>query len=78
MIIAVFDNGRWQNYLTEETIEQFFKGYVKVESSFKAFLNDEYVHRAPNIYMYKRYYNPYTGKKIDWERLKQKFIKQAK
>lgn len=48
----------------------FFSQYNKAEEAFTAFINDNFVWRAPNADMVKFKYDPFSGEKIDWEMIK--------
>ena len=50
----------------------FFKQYNKGKEGFDAFLKGKFVWRAPNSHLVKFYYDPFNGKKIDWEQNKNK------
>lgn len=56
----------------------FFKQYNNGEEGFDAFLKDKFVWRAPNSHLVKFYYDPFTGKKIDWEQIKREHLKAKK
>lgn len=69
-VVAVHNGQHQSNFIRTKDLWDFFKGYGNSEKGLTAFVNGNFIWRAPNASMTRFKFDPFTGERIDWDAIK--------